>query len=146
VTSPRRTRETAAVYNPALIEERPTRIDRWLFAARFFRSRSLAAAAVDAGHAKVGGARVKPGRRLSVGDVVRIAKGELAWTVVVRALSERRGPARVAALLYDETPESRLEREQAMADRRLDRLGRPVPLTRPTKRDRRRVLQITGKD
>jgi len=122
------------------------RIDRWLFAARFFRSRSLAAAAVDSGHARVDGNRVKPGRKLSVGDVVRIAKGELVWTVVVRALSERRGPARVAATLYEETPESLLAREAASAERRTQRLGRPVAIARPTKRERLEGRRITGKD
>lgn len=121
------------------------RIDRWLFAARFFRSRSLAGAAIVSGHVRVDGARVKAGRRLGVGDVVTIAKGALVWTVVVRALAERRGPAREAAQLYEETPESRQAREAAIAEQRLDRLARPMPGERPTKRDRRRLREFTGK-
>jgi ribosome-associated heat shock protein Hsp15 len=123
-----------------------TRIDRWLFAARFFKTRSQAAAAVEAGHARVGGARVKSGRRVAVGDVLRITKGEIAWTIVVRGLSERRGPARVAATLYDETPESLLARELASQRRRTERLARPIVEGRPTKRERLAGLRISGKE
>ena len=115
------------------------RIDKWLWAARFFKTRSLATEAVVGGHVHVDGARVKPAREVRVGSTVEIRRGPLAWTVVVRALAERRGPASEAAVLYEETEESREAREQ----RRLElRAARPPGAdlgARPTKLDRRRL-------
>jgi len=115
------------------------RIDKWLWAARFFKTRSLATAAVLGGHVHVGGARVKPARELHVGDTVEIRRGALSWTVVVRALAERRGPASEAAGLYEETAESQELREQHRLARKLAQpLGADLG-ARPTKQDRRRL-------
>ena len=112
------------------------RIDKWLWAARFFKTRSLATEAVAGGHVHVGGARVKPARELRVGETVEVTVGAIRRTVVVRALADRRGPASVAATLYEETPESVEARARAAAERRA---AQPVFGGRPTKQDRRRL-------
>jgi len=112
------------------------RIDKWLWAARFYRTRSSATDAVAGGHVHVGGARVKPARELRVGETVDVTTGRVRRTVVVRALADRRGPASVAATLYEETPESLEARERAAAERRG---SQPLSGGRPTKQDRRRL-------
>lgn len=115
------------------------RVDRWLWAARFFRTRSAATEAVIGGRVHVNGSRVKAAKDLSVGDVVELTLRVQKRTVRVTALSDRRGPAAVAATLYEETPESIRAREQAALERRLARpLGADLG-ERPTKRDRRRL-------
>jgi ribosome-associated heat shock protein Hsp15 len=115
------------------------RIDKWLWAARFAKTRSAAKELVAAGHVKVGGDRVKPARDVGVGDTIEIRLGPSRRTVVVTGVAERRGPAKVAATLYEETPESREERERLAAERRLARpLGADLG-ARPTKQERRRL-------
>ena len=115
------------------------RIDKWLWAARFFKTRSLATDAVAGGHVHVDGARVKPSKCVRTGDRVELTTGQLRRTVVVQALSDRRGPAAVAQTLYEETPESVAAREQFLLERRAARpLGADLP-GRPTKQDRRRL-------
>jgi ribosome-associated heat shock protein Hsp15 len=115
------------------------RIDKWLWAARFFKTRSLATEAVAAGHVQVEGARVKPAREVRIGDTLDIRRGSVTWTVEVRALAERRGPATEAATLYEETKESQEARERRRLERRLAApLGADLG-ARPTKQDRRRL-------
>jgi len=123
------------------------RLDRWLWAARFFKTRSMATAAVAGGHVHVAGGRAKPSRPVSVGDRLTITRGTVEWTVIVLAVSDRRGPASEAALLYEETEESRAAREQATEQRRAERADRaagPLGPGRPTKRDRRRLDRLRG--
>jgi ribosome-associated heat shock protein Hsp15 len=115
------------------------RIDKWLWAARFAKTRSAATELVHAGHVKVGGERVKPAREVGSGDVVEMRLGPVRRVVVVRGVADRRGPAKVAATLYEETPESQEERERLALERRLARpLGSELG-ARPTKQDRRRL-------
>ncbi len=115
------------------------RIDKWLWAARFAKTRSAATELVLAGHIKVGGERVKPAREVVPGDEFEIRLGSTRRTVVVTALADRRGSATVAATLYEETPESREERERLRLESRLARpLGSDLG-ARPTKQDRRRL-------
>jgi ribosome-associated heat shock protein Hsp15 len=115
------------------------RVDRWLWAARFFKTRVAATEAVLGGHVQVNGARVKPAREVVVGDRLEITRAQERWTVVVAGLAERRGPASVAATLYEETAESAEERKRRRDERRLARpLGADLA-ARPTKRDRRRL-------
>jgi ribosome-associated heat shock protein Hsp15 len=115
------------------------RIDKWLWAARFFKTRGAATEAVVGGHVQVNGARVKPAREVAVGDRLEIRRDQQRWTVVVRGVADRRGPASVAAELYEETPDSVAERERFRTERRLARpLGADLS-ERPTKRDRRRL-------
>jgi ribosome-associated heat shock protein Hsp15 len=120
------------------------RVDRWLWAARFVKSRSLAIDAVKGGRVQVNGDRAKPSRAIKPGDLLEITLGQVRQTVVVRAIADRRGPAAEARLLYDETPESLAARELQASE---DRLGRPPGADRagrPTKRDRRRI-DATGR-
>jgi ribosome-associated heat shock protein Hsp15 len=120
-----------------LVNVERVRVDKWLWAARFCKTRSAATDAVAGGHVKVDGAAAKPSREVAVGNRVEIAQHGLRRTVVVTALADRRGSAGVAATLYEETPESVAERERLRAERRLARpLGADLP-ARPTKRDRR---------
>lgn len=115
------------------------RIDKWLWAARFFKTRSDATEAVQGGHVHVGGQRVKPAKELRVGDTVEIRRRELRWTVVVTGIADRRGPASVAATLYEETAESLAGREQQRLESRLARpLGADLG-ARPTKQARRLI-------
>lgn len=112
------------------------RIDKWLWAARFFKTRSAATEAVLGGHVRVAGNRVKPSRELRVGERVEIVQGRIRRAVVVTALADRRGPASVAASLYDETVESLAAREQLRLERQLTQ---PIFGARPTKLERRRL-------
>jgi ribosome-associated heat shock protein Hsp15 len=115
------------------------RIDKWLWAARFFKTRSAATEAVLGGHVQVGGERVKPAKEIRVGDTIGIRRGELRWTVVVAGIADRRGPASVADALYEETADSLAERERQRLERRLTRpLGADLG-ARPTKQARRRI-------
>ena len=112
------------------------RVDKWLWAARFFKTRSVATEAVAGGHVHVGGARVKPSRELRLGETVEIVHGRVRRTVVVAGLADRRGPASTAATLYEETPESLEAREQLRLERQLTQ---PIFGARPTKLERRRL-------
>jgi ribosome-associated heat shock protein Hsp15 len=115
------------------------RIDKWLWAARFFKTRSAASEAVLGGRVHVNGARVKPAKGLAVGDTIELTLHSEKRTVQVSGLSDKRGPAAVAATLYTETPESIAAREQRAVDRRLAKpLGADIG-ERPSKRDRRRL-------
>ena len=115
------------------------RLDKWLWAARFFKTRSLASEAVDTGKVKVGGERVKPARSLRVGDELAIDNGAETWEVAVLGLSDKRGAAPVARLLYGETPGSIARREQLAEERKLFREPGTTIKGRPTKRDRRQL-------
>ena len=124
----------------------PVRIDKWLWAARFFKTRGAATEAVLGGRAHVNGSRVKPSREVALGDTVELRVGVAEWTIVVTGLADKRGPASVATTLYSETPESRTTREQRALERRLTRpLGSDLG-QRPTKRDRRRLESLRRTD
>lgn len=118
------------------------RVDKWLWAARFFKTRGLAQAAIENGRVLVGGQRVKPARTLHGGELVIVRTGDVERQVRVLGLSGQRGPAPVAQQLYEETPESVEKRETARRERRvfLDP-GAVIAAGRPTKRDRRRLEQ-----
>lgn len=120
-----------------MIPEASERIDKWLWAARFYKTRSLAKTAVDGGHVHVNGTRVKPARMLHAGDTLDITIGTHQRTVTVIGLSERRGPAPVAQQLYAETPESLARAEAERVQRQAQ--GATRPGARPTKRDRRLI-------
>jgi ribosome-associated heat shock protein Hsp15 len=115
------------------------RIDKWLWAARFYKTRSLAAQAVDAGQVRVGDERVKPARAVRPGDTVAIRKAGFVWIVEVLALSDRRGGAAEAALLYRETDASREARDALVAQTRAGAAASPQLPGRPTKRQRRKL-------
>lgn len=122
------------------------RVDKWLWAARFYKTRSLACDEIDKGRVQVNGVTVKPARELKVGDSVRVRMSSVTRTFTVQAISDKRGPATQAALLYAETAESIRQRQQAAEQRRLA----PEPalsLThgRPTKRERRDSEKLHSK-
>ena len=122
------------------------RIDKWLWAARFFKTRSLAAQAVSGGKVDIDGARVKPARRIRAGERLTIRRGAMQWVVVVQGLNRERRPAREAAVLYEETPESRAARSSEEARRRQAQARRERGLGRPTKRDRRELDRVKRQD
>jgi ribosome-associated heat shock protein Hsp15 len=115
------------------------RIDKWLWAARFFKSRGAATAAVVGGRVHVNGMRVKPSKEIRPTDTVEVRIGEVRWNVVVLGVTDKRGPAVVAATLYDETPESLAARERHAAERKLARPPGSDLGPRPTKQARRRI-------
>lgn len=121
------------------------RIDRWLWFARFFRSRSLAARAVGGGKVHVNGLRVKPARDLAIGDRLDITRGQETWTVIVRGLPLRRGSAAEASGCYDESPDSELRR-RLQQERRRSQPAAVAPPRRPDKRARRAIRRLQGRD
>jgi len=118
----------------------PVRIDKWLWAARFYKTRSLATDEINKGRVLVNQQPVKPARELKVGDSVELRQGAVTRTVIVRALSAQRGPAPVAQQLFEETAASRQAREKAAEERRLGiEPAHSIEQGRPTKRDRRQM-------
>ena len=120
------------------------RLDKWLWAARFFRTRGLAQHAIESGRVKLNQLRVKPSHVLKISDLVSVRVGELDWHVHVKGLSDKRGPAPQARLLYEETEASRAERERRVALRRWSAEPAADIKGRPTKRDRRRLEELTS--
>ena len=118
------------------------RLDQWLWAARFFRTRPLARQAVDTGKVEVAGQRPKAARAIRVGEVLRIQRGEEDFEILVRGVSDVRGPAPVAQALYAETEASRQAREAARAQRQVMRDGFRPPEQRPDKRARRLIRAL----
>ncbi|MDB5943318.1 MAG: heat shock protein Hsp15 [Ramlibacter sp.] len=116
------------------------RVDKWLWAARFYKTRTLAAEEIARGRVEVNGAEVKPARDLKVGDTVTLRQGPVTRTVVIRGLSNMRGPAPVAQQLYEETADSLKARQQAAEQRRLSpEPAHSIEHGRPTKRGRREL-------
>lgn len=113
------------------------RIDKWLWAARFFKTRSQATDAVDAGKVRVDSERIKPARNVRSGDLLQIDNGSTEWEVEVRALADKRGSAEIARKLYAETEASQLKRQQKAERRRYFQEPAQEIKGRPTKRDRR---------
>ncbi|MBU0681206.1 MAG: RNA-binding S4 domain-containing protein [Proteobacteria bacterium] len=128
-------------------ENNKVRIDKWLWAARFFKTRSTASQAVSGGKVHVNDARVKAARMVAVGDRLRINRNNIEFIVDVVALAEKRGPAKVAQTLYQETAESLASREQIREEQKVERLvtAGMVPPKRPGKRDRRLIKKFIRK-
>ena len=121
------------------------RIDKWLWAARFYKTRSLATEEINKGRVEVNAQAIKPARELKVGDTVAMRQRPLTRTVIVKALSDQRGPVPVAQQLYEETVESRQARENAAEQRRLGtEPAHSRESGRPTKRDRRQIEKVRG--
>ncbi|MBA3257881.1 MAG: RNA-binding protein [Gemmatimonadales bacterium] len=121
------------------------RLDKWLWAARFYKTRTLAAEAIAGGKVQVNGDRAKRARPLQVGDEVRVRQGPYEHLIVVRALSERRGPASEAATLYEETPASREAREKLALQLKSVHSAFVPDRGRPTKKDRREINRLKGR-
>jgi ribosome-associated heat shock protein Hsp15 len=118
------------------------RLDKWLWAARFFKTRSVAREAVSGGKVHLNGNRAKPGRSLSIGDQLQIQRGEEEYQITVLELGSRRGPAVVAKTFYEESEESRLKREQLAKQRKLEHEQHAGRERRPDKRQRRRLVRF----
>ncbi len=121
------------------------RLDKWLWAARFFKTRALASAAVSGGKVHLGGARVKPSRAVKIDDVYEIRRGYERFEIVVTGLSERRGSASDAQLLYRETEASAARRRDEAEQRKLAQMQRPRSEKRPDKKQRRQIRQFIEK-
>jgi ribosome-associated heat shock protein Hsp15 len=122
------------------------RIDRWLWAARFFKTRSLAKAAVEGGKVHLESSRVKPSKEVQVGQQLEIRRGDTFQVVIIETLSEQRGSATVAQTLYTETPESIEQREVRKSVRRMERAGLNIPSSKPDKKNRRALAQLKDLD
>ena len=121
------------------------RMDAWLWAARFFKTRTLAKKACDLGRILSNGQMAKAAREVRIGDRLRITNDGGEFQVEVLALSDERGPASIAQALYRETEESKEARQKAAAERRAMREFEVLPQGRPSKRDRRRIIQFRGR-
>ena len=121
------------------------RLDKWLWAARFFKTRALAATAIETGKVEVNGERAKRAKLLQIGDSLRIRLGPYYHIVTVRAVSEHRGPASIAARLYEETEESRKAREAMQLQVKAAQAMSGYDRGRPTKKDRRDIERIRGR-
>lgn len=115
------------------------RLDKWLWATRFFKTRTLATDAINGGKVQVNGARVKAAREVKIEECLEISNNEVRWEITVKALSDKRGPASEARLLYEETPESIKLREDQRDNRKLQSDPAADLHGRPTKRDRRQL-------
>lgn len=122
-------------------EEDDTRLDKWLWAARFFKTRSLAIQAINGGKVRVNDERAKPSKKMLLDMTVTVNLGQVERTVIVRRLSEHRGPAVEAESLYEETPESVQKRELYAEQRKLMAFA-PTPDTRPDKKQRRQLRRV----
>ena len=121
------------------------RIDKWLWAARFYKTRTLAADAVNGGHVRVNGQRCKASRLVQIGEVLKITKAGHIYTVEIDTISDRRGPAREAQRLYTETEASLQARELDGMQRKLNAMANPRPSSRPDKRQRRQLKNWRNK-
>ena len=126
-------------------EDSRVRLDKWLWAARFFKTRALAAAAVNGGKVHLAGQRVKSSRAVRVGDIYQVQRGFERWEIEVVTLAARRGSADDAALLYRETGESADKRAREAEQRKLAMQQRPRPASRPNKKERRQIRRFVQK-
>ncbi len=122
------------------------RIDKWLWAARFFKTRGLASKAASGGKVFLNGQRCKPAKPIAIGDELRIHKGQVEQTVIILNILSRRGPAKIAQTLYKETEASIVSREEQRQERALFYAGQSTPSKRPGKRDRRKIQQFIRND
>ncbi|RXR08307.1 RNA-binding S4 domain-containing protein [Pseudoxanthomonas composti] len=134
---------TSSTTSPAETSAAGVRLDIWLWAARFFKTRSLAKAAIAAGRIEVNGQRAKPSRAVHANDQLLVHRGDEQFQVQVRGLADQRGPAPVAQALYEESAQSRQRREEQRALRAAERTGYRAPETKPDKRARR-LIQALG--
>lgn len=121
------------------------RLDKWLWCARFYKTRSLAAEAIRNGKVLIGGKRVKPSRTISVNDRIILRRGAFEYDLVIRVLAKSRKSSKEAILLYEESPESIQKRETLAEQIRLNAMSAPGTHGRPTKRDRRKIIRFKNK-
>ncbi|NWF37083.1 S4 domain-containing protein [Mariprofundus sp. KV] len=122
------------------------RIDKWLWAARFFKTRTLATEMVNGGHVQMDGERLKPSRQVSCGDQLTIVRGQESFTITITALAEKRGSAAIAQSLYEESQESQKARERLRELHRFDAATAPAPKKRPDKKARRQIIRFVRRE
>lgn len=122
------------------------RIDKWLWATRFYKTRGLANEAVSGGHVHLNGSRVKPSREVKVGDRLAINKSPYTFEVTVLGLAPKRGSAKIAQELYEESEASRTQREAVQVQQRIENANNPGRSKRPDKRERRRIIRFVNKN
>jgi ribosome-associated heat shock protein Hsp15 len=123
------------------------RLDKWLWAARFFKTRQLAVEAINGGKVHLNGQRTKPGKEVHIGTRLEIHKGSYAWDITITQIPKQRRPAAEAVHFYEESEASRSKRERLVAEQRLIRATSPTPpSTKPSKKDRRMIHRFTGKE
>ena len=122
------------------------RIDKWLWAARFFKTRALASEAVQGGHIHLNGTRAKPSRAVSAGDELSITKGPYRFEIEVKGVAAKRGPAKEAQRLYEESDESKEKREAVATQLRLERAANPTPDRRPDKHQRKHIIRFRRRE
>jgi ribosome-associated heat shock protein Hsp15 len=127
------------------VNESKVRLDKWLWAARFFKTRAVASEAVSGGKVHLDGRRVKPSRSVKIDDRYEITRGQDRLEIIVLQLAERRGSATIAQSLYRETPASTERREHEAEQRKLAAMQRPRSEARPNKKERRKIRYFTGK-
>jgi len=128
-----------------MAEDEKIRLDKWLWAARFYKTRAIASQAVTGGKVHLQGQRIKPSRPVKINDCYQISRGQERFEVIVSAISGKRGPAKIAQTLYVETEESKKQRESEAEKRKLAAMQRPSSDYRPNKQERRKIRQFTGK-
>jgi ribosome-associated heat shock protein Hsp15 len=131
------------MYDNSEVSTGPVRLDKWLWCARFYKTRGLALAAIKAGKVKLDGNRVKPSKLVHPGEVYTLRMEPYYWTISILALATRRGPATEAALLYEESAESREARKLLAEQLKINNKLLPVTEGRPSKRDRRKIVRFT---
>ncbi len=130
-----------------IADEAKVRLDKWLWAARFFKTRQLAAEAINGGKVHLNGQRAKPGKEVKIGSHLRIHKGSLEWDILVKVLATQRRPASEAVTFYAESEESFVRRQQLTRQLREQKALEPRPLRgKLNKKDRRMIHRFTGKD
>lgn len=122
------------------------RIDKWLWAARFYKTRGLATEMVNGGHVQINGERAKASKQVNCGDTLSIVRGDENYTVTITGLAEKRGSAAVAQTLYEESEESIKAREARRELRRLDAANAPAPKRRPDKKARRQIIRFVRRE
>jgi len=124
----------------------PVRIDKWLWAARFFKTRGLATEMVNSGHIQINGKRIKPSRPVRIDDELQIQRGDESFVVIITGLAEKRGSAAVAQTLYQETEQSLTAREEQKRLRKLHAASSPAPDKRPDKKARRHIIRFIKRE
>src|SRR3954467_2531688 len=146
ISRQRATRASVGFNMSTTMDTNPVRIDKWLWAARLVKTRALAVDAIRGGRVKINGAPAKPSKDVKPGDELEFSAGVIRLTAVIRGTAERRLPASEASKLYDETEDSRVERERRVAEMKMTRPQGVDRNARPTKRDRRQFDRLRGRD
>ena len=127
-------------------DQEKLRVDRWLWAARFFKTRSLAKSAIENGKILVNGSRIKASKEITLGDLLSVRRGDSVHIVTVLVLTDKRGPAIIAQTLYEETEQSKLERAIVIEKKKIIRAGYSSSKGKPSKKERRKIAELRMKE